>query len=81
MPISKKDPDESIYTTWRGVGGARVYKSESDTSPIQITEQDMFFTVTKPDYTKEIADPADFAVFEEFAFTDADEMAASGIET
>jgi hypothetical protein len=81
MPISKVNPDESIYTTWRGVGGARIYSSDTDTAPIQVGEQELFFTVEKPDFTKEIVDPKEFAVFDDIDIFDAEEAAESGIET
>jgi hypothetical protein len=73
LPIRKKNPDESIYTTWRGTGGVRIYKSLTDTTPLSITEQEMFFTVEKPDFTKEIVDPKKFAAFDSIAIFDEDE--------
>jgi hypothetical protein len=80
LPISKKNPDESIYTTWRGVGGARIYKNDADTNPIEIPESEMTFVIEKPDMTQKIVDPKEFAVFDDFDFFDADELADAGIE-
>lgn len=51
MPIFKKNPDEGLYTTWRGIGGARIYKNADDTTPLEIPESEMSFVITKPDYT------------------------------
>lgn len=58
----------------------RIYKNKDDTKPIQIPEQTLFFEVVKPDYSKEMVDPKEFAIFDDFDLFDADEMADSGIE-
>lgn len=75
MPIYKKNPDESIYTTWRGVGGVRIYSSETDTNPMSTNEERLTFEVKKPDYTEKIPDPKEFAAFDaiELEEEDADE--------
>jgi hypothetical protein len=80
LPLYKKNPDESIYTTWRGTGGARIYKSATDTQPVTISEQEMYFTVEKPDFTKDIVDPKEFAAFDAIEAFDADE-AEEGTES
>lgn len=67
LPISKENPDDSIYTDWRGWFGARIYKSLDDTTPMQIKESKTSFYLEKPDYTQPIPSKEDLEFFEELS--------------
>jgi hypothetical protein len=61
--MDKTDRDGSVFKKWKAKFGARIYRDENDTQPIQFDEKKSKFTLEEPDYENGLVDTAVTGVF------------------
>ena len=61
--MDKADRDGSVFRKWKAKFGARIYRDESDTQPIQFDEKKSKFELEEPDYENGLVDTAVTGVF------------------
>lgn len=81
LTIYKKDPDESIYNTWKGRGGVRIYKSADATTFMDLGSTKLTFIVEKPNYEADIPDPTEFAEFEDMIATEDEDLESQPLDS
>ena len=54
--MDKSDRDSSVFKKWKAKFGARIYRDENDTQPIQFDEKKDKFTLEEPDYENGLID-------------------------
>lgn len=59
LPIEKQTEDSSIFTTYTALLQARIYTSEDDTDPVNLSESTFEIELTAPVYEAEEFDPYD----------------------